>query len=82
MQEANRDLLVLSGTANLSPKEFERQMKWLNRILLSCETWEIFCMANELLDINRHRIIGKSHHIQAVLSNPKLKPFVFISNKN
>jgi hypothetical protein len=82
MYDANRDLLVLSKTAHLSAAEFERQVSLLNRLLYHTETWESFCAANEILDINRHRIIQKPHLIQNILREKKMKGFVFTCNKN
>jgi hypothetical protein len=82
MYDANRDLLVLSKGAQSDPAELERQVSFLNRLLYHSETWEIFCTANEILDINRHRIIQEPHLIQNILGEKKLKAFVFTCNKN
>ena len=82
MQEANRDLLVLSRMAHLSQQELDHQLALLNTLLYHIETWETFCNANEIVDINRHRIIQKPHLIQKILSDKVVKPFVFTSNKN
>ena len=82
MQDANRDLLVLSRMAHLSQEELDYQVQLLNTILYHTETWAVFCTANEIIDINRHRIIQKPHLIQNILSNKRVKPFVFTSNKN
>jgi len=82
MQDANRDLLVLSKTAHLSPEELERHVELLNTMLYHTENWETFCIANEVLDINRHRIIQKPLLIQNILRDKKERPFVFTSNKN
>lgn len=82
MHDTNRDLLVLSKTAHLSDAELERQISLLNRLLYHTETWETFCTANEILDINRHRVIQKPHLIQGILREKKVKAFVFTCNKN
>lgn len=82
MNDANRDLLVLSKTAHLSRAELERQVALLNSLLYHTENWETFCTANEILDINRHRIIHKPFLIQKILREKKQKPFVFTNNKN
>ena len=81
MNEANRDLLLLD-TERLSPEEFQREVKLLNAMLFHIENWQSFSVANELIDINRRRIIRKAFVIQQVLSEKKIKPFVFVSSKN
>jgi hypothetical protein len=82
MNDANRDLLVLSDTKRLSPQELEREVAFLNTLLFHIENWETFSIANELVDINRHRIIRKTLLIQKILTKEKVKPFVFTCNKN
>jgi hypothetical protein len=82
MNDANRDLLVLSKDGQLSPEKLKREMELLNTLLFHTENWEVFSVANEIIDINRHRIIRKAYLIQKILSERKLKPFVFTCNKN
>ena len=82
MNDANRDLLVLAKTAHLSPEELDRQVTLLNTLLRLTENWETFCTANEILDINRGRIIQQPHQMQMILREKKEKPFVFTNNKN
>ena len=82
MNDANRDLLVLSKTVHLQPDELERQLALLNTLLFDTENWESFCTANEILDVNRRKVIRKTFLIQKILSEKKQKPFVFVCNKN
>ena len=82
MNEANRDLLVLSKTAHLSPEELDLQVEWLHNIFYHTENWETFCTANEIIDINRRKVIQKPFLIQKILREKKQQPFVFTSNKN
>ena len=82
MNDANRDLLVLAKNNHLSPEELEQQMDLLNRILFDTENWETFSIANEIIDINRRKIIRKAYLIQKILSEKKVKAFVFTCNKN
>lgn len=82
MNDANRDLLVLSKTAHLSAEEIDYLVSLLNTLLRHTENWETFCNANEILDINRHKIIQKPFLIQKILREKTQKPFVFTSNKN
>ena len=82
MNDANRDLLVLTKTVHLQPDEVERQLQLLNTLLFDTENWDSFCKANEILDINRRKIISKTFLIQKILTEKKQKPFVFVCNKN
>ncbi len=82
MKPANRDLLVLSNANHLSPEQQERQLALLHTILYHTENWQTFCSANEILDVNRLKIISKPHLMQRILSERVRKPFVFICNKN
>ena len=82
MNDANRDLLVLSKTSHLNDAEKDQLVDLLNKILFHTENWKAFCTANEIIDINRRKIIRKSHLIQKILSEKNQKAFVFTSNKN
>lgn len=82
MNDVNRDLLVLSDTTRLSPEQLAREMAFLNTLLFHIENWETFSIANEVLDINRHKIIHNSILIQRILTEKRVKPFVFTCNKN
>lgn len=82
MNEANRDLLLLNKSDALSQEEIEREVALLNTLLYHTENWENFCIANEILDINRRKIIQKPEKIQRILRDKKNRPFVFTNNKN
>ncbi len=82
MNDANRDLLVLSKSDELSPEELEHELLLLNTLLYHTENWETFCIANEVLDVNRHKVIRNPEKMQRILREKKDKPFVFTCNKN
>jgi hypothetical protein len=82
MHELNRDLLLSSKAAQLSPGELQQQLSMLNTMLYHTENWETFCEANELVDINRRRIITRPTIIEKILREPRQKAFVFVHNKN
>lgn len=82
MNDMNRDLLVLSSAANKNPLILKRELAMLNQILFHTENWETFSIANEIIDINRHKIIRKTFLIQKILTEKKQKAFVFTCNKN
>ncbi|MDB5210038.1 MAG: hypothetical protein JWQ30_865 [Sediminibacterium sp.] len=82
MNDVNRDLLVLSDTAHFSPEQLERELAFLNTLLFHIENWETFSIANEVIDINRRRIVRDSFLIQKILTKKEVKAFVFTCNKN
>ncbi len=82
MPGVNRDLLVLADARHLSAEALERELSFLNNILFHVENWESFSTANELIDINRRKIIRKTYLIQKILSERTVKAFVFTCNKN
>ncbi len=82
MNTPNRDLLVLANKANLTEVELEHEVKLLHGLIFSIEDANHFCVAHELVDINRYRIINNHLTIQNYISEKKNKPFVFISCKN
>ena len=82
MRTPYHDLLVLTGDKTMNRDELESQVRFLNNLLFTVEQLNVFCAANEILDVNRCKIISKQHLIQQVISNKTLPPFVFISNKN
>lgn len=82
MNDMNRDLLVLSSAANKSPDLLRKELAILNQILFQTENWETFSVANEIIDINRHKMIRKPFLIQKILTEKRQKAFVFTCNKN
>lgn len=82
MKSLNRDLLVLSKNTSPDPRQLEHEVEQLHEILFHVETMRNFCMANELIDMNRYKIIRKPHQIERIVRENTLKPFQFINNKN
>ncbi len=82
MNDSNRDLLVLSSTDHLTEEEMDRQVLLLNKLLYEIETWNTFNTVNEIININRHKIIRKPHLVEKELREKRIKPFVFTCNKN
>lgn len=75
-----RDLLVL--TKSIDDSSFEEEVTLLNKLLYTTENVYNFCIANEVIDINNYKIIASENAIKKVIKMKKLKPFVFICNKN
>jgi hypothetical protein len=82
MKAANRDLLVLSKRSLRNRKEMELEVEQLHKLLLHIESLENFCIANEIVDINRYKIIQDPIKISNLITQKKIKAFQFISNKN
>lgn len=82
MKTPNRDLLVLMKDEGLDKDAMENELEQLNQLLLYFETMDNFCMAHEVFDMNKYRIIHQAPVIQKIINQPELKPFVFICNKN
>lgn len=78
----SRDLLLLSKKASPDPKEVEHEVEQLHEILYHAEAFSNFCVANEIIDLNRYKIIQKASHIEKIIREKSLKPFQFLSNKN
>jgi len=82
MKASNRNLLVLTGKFKMNQREFEHQLELLNDLLHHVENLDAFCVATELLNINRNKIIHNFKNIREAVSRGELKPFVFIHYKN
>ncbi|MCW3109838.1 MAG: hypothetical protein JWQ09_4344 [Segetibacter sp.] len=82
MKSSKRDLLVLSKKDLTDHREMELEVEKLNNLLFTAESLENFCIANEIIDINKYKIIQHPLKIQRIISKNKMKPFQFINNKN
>jgi len=80
MKTPNRDLLMLLKNGSVSEQAIEREVKWLNHMLIQAESPEQFCIAHEL--VPRHSITSKSKKILQAIRFAELKPFNFLLNKN
>lgn len=82
MNPRNRDLLVFTKKEITDQAELEHQIELLNDLFYLVETSNAACVANEVIDLNRYKIITKTRRVRAIMREQQLKPFVFISNKN
>lgn len=82
MKTPNRDLLVLVKDDLSNKLSIENEIEQLNEILFRTETIENFCIASEVFDMNRFRIIESHKELARVFSQRTLKPFQFICNMN
>jgi hypothetical protein len=82
MKTGNRDLLVLIKNDSVSEAAMEHEITLLNNLLYSAKSIHSFCIANEVIDVNKYKIIKKPHLILQAIRDKSHKPFVFICNKN
>jgi hypothetical protein len=82
MKGANRDLLVLLKDDQMSQQALEQEVELLHEMLYRVESLQQFCVAHEIIDMNRYKILRKPHLIQQVVRQHELKPFQFVFNKN
>ncbi len=82
MISRNRDMLVLTKRAAMNAEQLEHEIELLNNLLYLVESCNTVCLANEIIDLNRYKIIHNVFQIRQFLKNANLAPFVFICNKN
>jgi hypothetical protein len=82
MKNSNRDLLVLVKDAYTNREAMQYELQQLNMLLVNFETLESFCVAHEVFDIQKFRVLTKRSQLQKIIEKETLKPFMFICNKN
>lgn len=82
MKTPNRDLLVLVKDDHLNEEAIEFHLAQLNRMLQLSEAAENLSIAHEVADLNRYRFHHKPVMVKKIMAQQKMKPFVFIINKN
>ena len=68
MTPQNRDLLVLTKKQTMNAQELEHEVELLVTLLSETEKIDAFCTANEVIDLNKYKIISKPHLIQKIIS--------------
>ena len=82
MKNANRDLLVLVRDGYADQDAIQNELQQLNRMLIRFETTENFCIAHEVFDVNKYRVITRLSRLKKFVERDEIKPFVFVFNKN
>ena len=82
MKNFNRDLLVLFKEDMMSPQAIEHEVEMLHELLHIVEKIENLVIAHEVINLNKYKIQSKHHIIRENIRRQKLKPFVFLNNKN
>ena len=82
MKNSNRDLLVLIKDDTLSEQAIERQVKWLNDMLIEVERSEQCYQAYEIVDINNSKRSRNAFKIRTMIRAKDEKPFLFLTSLN
>lgn len=82
MKRQTRDLLLLRKDEAQDDKAIEMEIAILNNLLQAVETTSALCVAYELIDLNRFKILHDVQAISRVLKPNGLKPFQFLVNRN
>lgn len=82
MKRQTRDLLLLRKDDVWDENSIEMEIAVLNNLLQNVETTAALCVAYELIDINRFKILHDQPSISKVLKPNALKPFQFLVNRN
>ena len=82
MKTSNRDLLVLVKDEFRNQHQIEMELEQLNSLLFRLETIDNFCIAHEIFDIAKHKLVVNRRKITKIVHQPQLRAFQFICNKN
>jgi|LauGreDrversion4_2_1035121.scaffolds.fasta_scaffold1846939_1 hypothetical protein len=82
MNNSNRDILILSKYSHWGEETLALEVASLHKIFYEMESSLNFCIANEVIDVNRYRIIRKPLLVQQAIKERGNKPFIFICCKN
>ena len=82
MKRQTRDLLLLRKDDVQNKTSIEMEVAVLNNLLQNVETTAALCVAYELIDLNRFKILHDQLSISKVLKPNGLKPFQFLVNRN
>jgi hypothetical protein len=77
----HRDLLVLINNEYRSQSAIDHEVEWLHEVLFHVEAIDNFCVAHEIINLNRHKLTNPLQIKKEVLRK-KETAFVFINNKN
>ncbi|HTN07817.1 hypothetical protein [Agriterribacter sp.] len=82
MKTSNRDLLVLLKDEAMTNQAIEHEVEQLNDLLFHAESTDAFCRANEVIDMNKYKVLQDEKFLVQMMYQTELKPFIFLCNKN
>lgn len=65
-----------------SQQAIDHEVEWLHDVLFRIEELNNFCIAHEVLDLNRHKVITNMTKLRKIVIRKTMKAFEFVSNKN
>ena len=82
MKGIKRDIIILRKESFPNNQSLEKEVMLLNDMLQAIEKSENMAACFELVDLNRFRVISKSHQVSSAIRTAIQKPFEFLINKN
>jgi hypothetical protein len=82
MNRQNRDLIILRKDALPNQQTIDQEVASLNLLLQEVESSSHFCDSFELIDLNKFKVIKKTHILSMAVKSNKKKPFEFLINCN
>ena len=74
-------LLPIKNAASIDDYVSE-QKNFIERISFAAGTLQVFTQINEVMDINRRKIISRVSKLSKIFKSPNADPFVFVMCKN
>lgn len=82
MKKQTRDIILLRKDMAPDEQSIEREVVLLGSLLQTVETIDSLCVAYELIDLNRFKVVHDRTALGKVLKPNALKPFQFLFNRN
>jgi hypothetical protein len=82
MKKQTRDIILLRKDMASDEQSIEREVVVLNTLLQTVETLDSLCVAYELIDLNRFKVVHDRTALGKALKPNALKPFQFLFNRN
>ncbi len=75
-------MLVLLKDESMDNQAIEHEVELINEMLFHVESPETFCRANEIIDMNKYKVLHDQKYLVQLMYQSELKPFIFLCNKN
>ena len=78
----NRSLIIVSENISNWNQNLTYEVECLHKLLYKVEHLNTYSQVNEIIDINKYKVIRKKHLVMQILRAPYMKPFQFVCCKN
>jgi hypothetical protein len=78
----NRSLMLVASNLSHWSQNVSYELSCLHNLLYQVEHLNTYATVNEIIDINKYKVIRKKHLVMQILRAPYLKPFQFVCCKN